>query len=81
MITDYNCRIKYPLADFEITPDVAIVDPSLAETMPRKTLTAHTGMDALTHTIEAYVAGLHSPFSDPLAIHAIEMIFDNLKAS
>ena len=48
--------------------------------MPQ-TLTAHTGMDALTHAIEAYVAGLHSPFSDPLAIHAIEMIFDNLKAS
>ena len=80
VITDYSTGIKYPLADFEITPDVAIVDPSLAETMPQ-TLTAHTGMDALTHAIEAYVAGLHSPFSDPLAIHAIEMIFDNLKAS
>ena len=78
VITDYSTGIKYPLADFEITPDVAIVDPSLAETMPQ-TLTAHTGMDALTHAIEAYVAGLHSPFSDPLAIHAIEMIFDNLK--
>ena len=80
VITDYHKGIKYPLADFNITPDVAIVDPSLAETMPQ-TLTAHTGMDALTHAIEAYVAGLHSPFSDPLAIHAIEMIFDNLKAS
>ena len=80
IITDYDKGIKYPIADFEITPDVAIVDPSLAETMPQ-TLTAHTGMDALTHAIEAYVAGLHSPFSDPLAIHAIEMIFDNLKAS
>ena len=80
IITDYEKGIKYPIADFEITPDVAIVDPELAETMPQ-TLTAHTGMDALTHAIEAYVAGLHSPFSDPLAIHAIEMIFDNLKAS
>ena len=80
IITDYEKGIKYPIADFESTPDVAIVDPELAETMPQ-TLTAHTGMDALTHAIEAYVAGLHSPFSDPLAIHAIEMIFDNLKAS
>lgn len=80
VITDYKTEIKYPLADFEITPDIAIVDPLLAETMP-PTLTAHTGMDALTHAIEAYVAGLHSPFSDPLAIEAIEMVFDNLKAS
>lgn len=80
VITDYAAGIKYPLADFEITPDIAIVDPILAETMP-PTLTAHTGMDALTHAIEAYVAGLHSPFSDPLALQAIEMIFDNLKAS
>ena len=80
VITDYETGIKYPLADYEITPDIAIVDPKLAETMP-PTLTAHTGMDALTHAIEAYVAGLHSPFSDPLALQAIEMIFDNLKAS
>ena len=43
--------IKYPIADFEITPDVAIVDPELAETMPQK-LVAHTGMDAMTHAIE-----------------------------
>ena len=80
VITDYSSGIKYPLADFEITPDIAIVDPALAETMPPK-LTSYTGMDALTHAIEAYVAGLHSPFSDPLALEAIEMVFDNLKAS
>ena len=55
IITDYDKGIKYPIADFEITPDVAIVDPDLAETMPQK-LTAHTGMDALTHAIEAYVS-------------------------
>ena len=54
VITDYAKGIKYPLADFNITPDVAIVDPALAETMPAK-LTAHTGMDAMTHAIEAYV--------------------------
>ena len=55
IITDYEKGIKYPIADFEITPDVAIVDPALAETMPKK-LVAHAGMDALTHAIEAYVS-------------------------
>ena len=73
IITDYDKGIKYPIADFEITPDVAIVDPDLAETMPQK-LTAHTGMDALTHAIEAYVSTANCAYTDPLAIHAIEMI-------
>ncbi|WP_300350457.1 iron-containing alcohol dehydrogenase [Clostridium sp.] len=77
VITDYKAKIKYPLADFEITPDIAIVDPSLAETMPKK-LVAHTGMDALTHAIEAYTAGLKSNFTDPLALKAIEMVNINL---
>ncbi|MDF2881006.1 MAG: iron-containing alcohol dehydrogenase [Clostridiaceae bacterium] len=80
VITDYKAKIKYPLADFNLTPDVAIIDPALAQTMPAK-LTAHTGMDALTHAIEAYVAGLKSDFSDPLAMHAIEMIKDELLKS
>jgi alcohol dehydrogenase class IV len=73
IITDYSKGIKYPIADFEITPDVAIVDPALAETMPKK-LVAHTGMDAMTHAVEAYVSTANSDFTDPLAIHAIEMI-------
>ena len=77
IITDYEKGIKYPIADFEITPDVAIVDPELAETMPKK-LVAHTGMDAITHAIEAYVSTAHCDFTDPLAIHAIEMIQANL---
>ncbi|MCI8755933.1 MAG: iron-containing alcohol dehydrogenase [Oscillospiraceae bacterium] len=80
VITDYQKGIKYPLADFNITPDVAIVDPDLADTMPQ-TLTAHTGMDALTHAIEAYVSTLHTPFTDPLALKAIHMVFDYLPAS
>ena len=80
VITDYEKGIKYPLADFNITPDVAIVDPLLAETMPAE-LTAHTGMDALTHAIEAYVSTLHSPFTDPLALKAIAMVFEYLPAS
>jgi alcohol dehydrogenase class IV len=77
VITDYKARIKYPLADFNLTPDIAIIDPSLAQTMPPK-LTAHTGMDALTHAIEAYVASARSHFSDPLAMQAIVMIKEHL---
>jgi alcohol dehydrogenase class IV len=77
VITDYNARIKYPLADFNITPDIAIVDPDLAQTMPA-TLVAHTGMDALTHAIEAYVATASSVFSDPLALKAIVMVKENI---
>ncbi len=77
VITDYKAGIKYPLADFNITPDVAIVDPELAETMPKK-LTAHTGMDAMTHAIEAYVSTLHCDYTDPLALHAIKMVSEFL---
>ncbi|HJB57975.1 MAG TPA: iron-containing alcohol dehydrogenase [Candidatus Flavonifractor intestinipullorum] len=80
VITDYHKGIKYPLADFNITPDVAIVDAELAETMPAK-LTAHTGMDAMTHAIEAYVSTLHCDYTDPLALHAIKMIHRDLKKS
>lgn len=80
VITDYATGIKYPLADFNITPDVAIVDPTLAETMPQE-LTAHTGMDALTHAVEAYVSAMNSPFTDPLALQAIKMVFEYLPAS
>ena len=80
IITDYNKGIKYPIADFEITPDIAIVDPDLAETMPKK-LVAHTGMDAFTHSVEAYVSTANSPYSDALAIHSIEMIQENLADS
>ena len=74
IITDYQKGIKYPIADFEITPDVAIVDPELAETM-------HTGMDAMTHAIEAYVSTANCDFTDPLALHAIKMIQNDLVGS
>ena len=80
VITDYAKGIKYPLADFEITPDVAILDPDLVASLPVKQV-AYTGMDALTHAIEAYVSTLHTPFTDALAIKAIEMVVDNLPAS
>ena len=80
VITDYKTDIKYPLADFEITPDIAILDTDIPLTMPKK-LTAHTGMDALTHAIEAYVAAARSNFSDALALQAISDIYDSLVAS
>ena len=80
IITDYDKGIKYPIADFEITPDIAIVDPDLAETMPKK-LVAHTGMDAITHAVEAYVSTANCAYTDPLAIQAIKMIQTDLVAS
>lgn len=80
IITDYQKGIKYPIADFEITPDVAIVDPELAETMPKK-LVAHTGMDAMTHAIEAYVSTANCDYTDALALHAIKMIQRDLIGS
>ena len=67
VITNYQTGVKYPLADFNITPDVAIVDPDLVMGLPVKQV-AYTGMDALTHAIEAYVSTLNGPFTDPLAL-------------
>ena len=80
VITNYQTGVKYPLADFNITPDVAIVDPDLVMGLPVKQV-AYTGMDALTHAIEAYVSTLNCPFTDPLALQAIEMVLDYLPAS
>ena len=80
VITDYEKGIKYPMADFEITPDVAIVDPALVAGLPPK-LVAFTGMDALTHSIEAYVSTARSYYTDAMALHSIKMIQDNLVAS
>ena len=80
VITDYAKGIKYPMADFEITPDIAIVDSDLAETMPKK-LVAHTGMDAMTHAIEAYVSTANCNYTDGLALHSIKMIQRDLVES
>lgn len=80
VITDYQKGIKYPLADFNITPDVAIIDPALAETMPPK-LVAHTGMDALTHAIEGYITKGAWMMSDMFELKAIELIARHLKAA
>lgn len=81
VITDKkNGNIKYPLADYELTPDVAIIDPQFVKTMPRS-ITADTGMDVLTHAIEAYVSVLASDYTNALAMKAIELIFKYLPRS
>lgn len=80
IITDYEKGIKYPIADFNITPDVAIVDPALVATLPKK-LVAFTGMDALTHSIESYVSTAHSTYTDAMGLHAMRLIQENLVAS
>lgn len=80
VIADYHTGIKYPLADYEITPDVAIIDPDIATGMPA-VLAANTGMDTLTHAVEAYVSLQAGPFTDPLALKAIYMVFAYLEDS
>ncbi|MDF1493174.1 iron-containing alcohol dehydrogenase [Caproiciproducens sp. CPB-2] len=77
VITDDDTKIKYPIADFEITPDIAIVDTEIPLSMS-KTLTADSGMDALTHAVEAYVATAHTDLTDCLAIKAAQLVFENL---
>lgn len=77
VITDEKTGVKYPIADFNITPDLTIVDTDLAQTMPEK-LVAHTGMDAITHAFEAYVSTVSNELTDALAMKSIEMIKDHL---
>jgi acetaldehyde dehydrogenase / alcohol dehydrogenase len=77
VITDENTDIKYPLADYELTPDIAIVDAELMMNMP-KSLTSASGIDALTHALEAFVSVLASEFTNGLALEAIRLIFKYL---
>lgn len=77
VITDKEKGIKYPLADYELTPDIAIIDPEFTYTIP-KAVTADTGMDVLTHAIEAYVSVMASDYTDPLCIKAIQLVFEYL---
>lgn len=77
VISDKEKGIKYPLADYELTPDIAIIDPEFTYTVP-KSVTADTGMDVLTHAIEAYVSVLASDYTDPLCLKAIQMVFEYL---
>lgn len=77
VITDEDLDIKYPLADYELTPDVAIIDPTFVMSLP-KSITADTGMDVLTHAIEAYVSNMANDYTDGLAIKAIQLVFEYL---
>ncbi|MBC1473145.1 bifunctional acetaldehyde-CoA/alcohol dehydrogenase [Listeria grandensis] len=80
VITDKENNIKYPLADYELTPDVAIVDAQYVMTVPAH-ITADTGMDVLTHAIESYVSVMASDYTRGLSLRAIEMVFESLRAS
>lgn len=77
VISDKENNKKYPLADYELTPDVAIVDPDLVMSLP-KGITADTGMDVLTHAIEAYVSNMASDYTDGLSEKAVELVFNYL---
>mgnify|MGYP005766268469 CR=1 FL=1 len=77
VITDKKKNIKYPLADYELTPDIAIIDPDLVMTLPKK-ITADTGMDVLTHAIESYVSNMASDYTDGLAEKAVEIVYKYL---
>lgn len=80
VISDKSKNMKYPLADYELTPDIAIVDPQFVYTVP-KSSTAFTGLDVLTHAIEAYVSILANDYTDALALHAIKLVFKYLPDS
>ncbi|MEF9991606.1 MAG: bifunctional acetaldehyde-CoA/alcohol dehydrogenase [Peptostreptococcaceae bacterium] len=77
VVTDKVNNIKYPLADYELTPDIAIIDPNFVMTVP-KAVTADTGVDVLTHAIEAYVSVMATDYTDALAMKAIQMVFEYL---
>jgi acetaldehyde dehydrogenase / alcohol dehydrogenase len=77
VVTDSATQKKYPLADYCLTPDIAIIDPTLVMSVPAD-ITADTGMDALSHAIESYVSVVASDFTDPLALKAIQLIFRHL---
>ena len=77
VITDKETNVKYPLADYALTPDVAIIDSQFVMTVP-KNITADTGMDVLTHAIESYVSVMANDYTDGLALKAIELVFKHL---
>ncbi|WP_353458062.1 bifunctional acetaldehyde-CoA/alcohol dehydrogenase [Staphylococcus coagulans] len=80
VITDSETHVKYPLADYALTPDIAIVDPQFVMSVP-KSVTADTGMDVLTHAIESYVSVMASDYTRGLSLQAIKLTFEYLKSS
>ncbi|NEG96418.1 bifunctional acetaldehyde-CoA/alcohol dehydrogenase [Bifidobacterium sp. SMB2] len=80
VITDHKTGYKYPVTDYALTPSVAIVDPVLARTQPRK-LASDSGFDALTHSFEAFVSVYANDFTDGMALHAAKLIWENLETS
>lgn len=80
VITDSETHVKYPLADYALTPDIAIVDPQFVLSVP-KDVAADTGMDVLTHAIESYVSVMASDYTRGLSLQAIKLTFDYLKLS
>ena len=80
VITDSETHVKYPLADYALTPDVAIIDPQFVLSVPAS-VTADTGMDVLTHAIESYVSVMASDYTRGLSLQAIKIVFEYLEAS
>ncbi|MEG0476036.1 MAG: bifunctional acetaldehyde-CoA/alcohol dehydrogenase, partial [Carnobacterium sp.] len=80
VITDSETHVKYPLADYALTPDVAIIDPQFVMSVP-KSVTADTGMDVLTHAIESYVSVMASDYTKGLSLQAVKLVFENLRDS
>lgn len=80
VITDSETHVKYPLADYALTPDVAIVDSQFIQTVPQKTI-AESGLDVLAHATESFVSALASDYTRPLSMQAAKLVFDNLEAS
>lgn len=80
VITDSNTGMKYPIADYSITPSVAIVDPQFTYSLP-KSMIAYTGLDVLTHAVESYVSALASDYTRGLSLQAIELVFQSLRDS
>lgn len=80
VITDDNIHVKYPLTDYELTPQVSIVDPEFVMTVPKRTV-ALSGLDSLSHALESYVSVMASDFTRPWSMQAIKLVFENLEAS
>ncbi|MFT8819937.1 MAG: bifunctional acetaldehyde-CoA/alcohol dehydrogenase [Liquorilactobacillus nagelii] len=80
VITDDNTHVKYPLTDYELTPQIAIVDPEFVMTVPKHTV-AWSGLDSLSHALESYVSVMASDFTRPWSLQAIKLVFENLAES